>query len=152
MESVYLAVSEINIVYTPVQLKDRPIITTSADAHQVLLKGYDQSILGLQEQFVVAFLNQSNRVLGIYRASTGGITGTVADIRLILSVALKVAATSMVLSHSHPSGGLRPSRADEEITMKLKEPARIMDIKVLDHLIIEPSGEFFYSFADEGIL
>jgi len=92
-------------------------------------------------------LNRANRVLQILTVSQGGITGTVADPRLILAAALKIAACSMVLVHNHPSGSTKPSKADEDLTMKLKEAARYFDIKVLDHLII--TSETYLSFADE---
>ena len=82
--------------------------------------------------------------------SRGGITGTVADPRVILKKALQEDAVSIVLCHNHPSGSLRPSRADELLTSKIKEAASYFDIKVLDHIIV--SNEGFYSFADEGIL
>jgi DNA repair protein RadC len=147
------AVTEITVAYHNKQkAHERPTITTSSDAFKYLLDGYNQDIIGLQEQFVVAYLNVSNNVLGIYRCSTGGITGTICEIRLILGVALKIAATSVLVSHNHPSGNLKPSRADEELTQKLKEAGRVMDVKVLDHIIIEPTGTHFYSFADEGLL
>lgn len=146
-------VTEITVAYQQKsKAGDRPIISHSSDALIYLLKGYDKNTIGLQEQFVVAYLNVGNQILGIYRAATGGLTGTIADIRLILSVALKVAATSMIISHNHPSGILRPSRADEMITRKLKEAAITMDIKLLDHLIVEPTGIEYFSFADEGLI
>jgi DNA repair protein RadC len=97
------------------------------------------------------YLNQANHILGLYHASTGGITGTIADIRIILSVALKILATSFVVAHNHPSGSLTPSRVDEELTKKLKESAKTMDIKLLDHLIISPQGTY-YSFGDNSLL
>ena len=82
--------------------------------------------------------------------SSGGITGTVADPRLILAAALKVAACSIMLAHNHPSTSLKPSKADEELTSKIKYAAQFHDIKVLDHVIV--SSEGYYSFADEGVL
>ena len=98
------------------------------------------------------YLNRANKVIGIYPLSVGGITGTVADIRLILSVALKAAATSIILIHNHPSGNLTPSRADEQLTQKINEAAKYMDMKVIDHLILSPDENAYYSFADEGII
>ena len=82
--------------------------------------------------------------------SEGGITGTVADPRIILKKALEEDAVSIILCHNHPSGNLLPSRADEELTQKIKEASRYFDIKVLDHIIVSEEG--YYSFADEGIL
>jgi DNA repair protein RadC len=146
-------VTEITVAYRNKQkARERPIVSSSSDAFNCLLKGYDPDLIGLQEQFVVMYLNVSNRVLGVYRAAKGGLTGTVSDIRLILSVGLKVAATSLVISHNHPSGNLKPSRLDEELTRKLKDAAKMMDLKLLDHLIVEPTGTEYYSFADEGLL
>ncbi|HWJ30645.1 MAG TPA: JAB domain-containing protein, partial [Flavisolibacter sp.] len=98
----------------------------------------------------VLFLNRSNRVLQLFSVSSGGITGTVADPRLILAAALKVGTISLILCHNHPSGGTRPSKADEELTQKIKGGAAFMDIKVLDHLIL--TSESYFSFADEGLL
>ena len=83
--------------------------------------------------------------------SKGGITSTIADIRLILSVALKTLATSMVLAHNHPSGNLKPSLADQEITKRIKQAAAIMDISVFDHLILT-KGNTYFSFMDEGLM
>ena len=82
--------------------------------------------------------------------SKGGVTGTVADPRLILAVALKTAACSIMLCHNHPSGNLKPSRQDEELTYKIKKAGRYMDIKVIDHLVLDDDG--YYSFADEGMI
>lgn len=153
METTKQAVTEITVAYLNKQkASERPSVTTSSDVAIHILEGYNMETIGLQEQFVVMYLNRSNKILGIYRTSIGGITETVCDIRIILSVALKIAATGVILSHNHPSGNLKPSWADEELTRKLKEAAKIMDIKLLDHLILDPSGTQYYSFADEGLL
>jgi DNA repair protein RadC len=89
-------------------------------------------------------------VLGIYEVSTGGMTGTVADPKLIFAAALKGAACGIILAHNHPSNNLKPSISDEQLTTKIKEGGKLLDIKLLDHLII--SSEGYYSFADEGLL
>ena len=102
------------------------------------------------EVFAVLFLNRANKVNHFEIVSEGGITGTVADPRIILKKALEEDAISIILCHNHPSGSLKPSRADEELTYKIKEAAKYFDIKVLDHLIVSDAG--YYSFADEGIL
>jgi DNA repair protein RadC len=98
----------------------------------------------------VAFLNQSNRINHVEIVSEGGITGTIADPRIILKKALEENAVGLILCHNHPSGSLKPSRQDEEITKKIKEAAKYFDIKVLDHIIVSDVG--YFSFADEGIL
>jgi DNA repair protein RadC len=82
--------------------------------------------------------------------SQGGITGTVADPRIILRKALETRAVSIILCHNHPSGSLKPSRADQELTSKITEAARFLDIRVIDHIIVSELG--YYSFADEGLL
>jgi DNA repair protein RadC len=102
------------------------------------------------EVFAVLFLNKANKINHFEIVSRGGITGTVADPRIILKKALEEDATSIVLCHNHPSGNLRPSRADEELTYKIKEAARYFDIKIIDHIIVSEEG--YFSFADEGIL
>jgi DNA repair protein RadC len=77
--------------------------------------------ISLQERFVAMYLNRSNRVIGVYSLSVGGITGTVVDIRLLLSVALKIAATGMIMCHNHPSGNMQPSAADKTLPKRLKK-------------------------------
>jgi len=96
-------------------------------------------------------LNNANKVKGIYEVSTGGITETLVDLRIVFAVVLKSLTTSVILVHNHPSGNLKPSEADKRLTEKIKNAALLFDIKVLDHLIITPDGNYF-SFADEGIL
>ena len=103
-----------------------------------------------QELFAVIFLNQSNKVTHFEIISQGGITGTVADPRIILKKALEKNAVSLILCHNHPSRSLKPSKADQELTNKIKEAAKFFDIKILDHLIVSDEG--YYSFADEGLI
>jgi len=102
------------------------------------------------EVFAVIFLNRSNKVNHFEVVSEGGITGTVADPRIILKKALSYDAVSLVLCHNHPSGSVKPSRQDEDLTHKIKEAAKFFDILILDHIIVSEEG--YYSFADEGIL
>jgi DNA repair protein RadC len=102
------------------------------------------------EVFVVLFLNQSNKVNHYEIISEGGITGTVADPRIILKKALEHDAVNIILCHNHPSGSIKPSAADEMLTQKIKEAAKYFDIKVIDHIIVSDEG--FFSFSDEGIL
>ncbi|MEP6628110.1 MAG: JAB domain-containing protein [Ginsengibacter sp.] len=146
-------VAEIDIVYRKkltCKISERPRISSSTDAYEILMHYWDDGKIELIEQFKVLFLNQANRVLQILSLSQGGLTGTVADPRLILGAALRVAACSIVLCHNHPSGNLQPSRADETLSQKIKNAAAFHDIKVLDHLIIAAEG--YYSFADQGLL
>lgn len=143
--------AEVELIYkTKVKASERPKITSSKDIYEVLKQIWDENKMEMQEQFKVIFLNRGNRIIGVYDASTGGLTGTVADPRLILAAAIKSLAVSIVLFHNHPSGNLKPSRADEELTQKIKVAASYHDISVIDHIIISCEG--YYSFADEGLL
>jgi DNA repair protein RadC len=102
------------------------------------------------EEFWVLLLNRNNLVIDKLMVSRGGLSGTVIDVRIILKMALDKLACSIILCHNHPSGNLVPSEADKEITRKIKEAGKHMDIPVLDHLIIG-NGSYF-SFADEGLI
>ena len=102
------------------------------------------------EVFAVIFLNRANKIKHFEIVSKGGIAGTVADPRIILKKAILEEASSIILSHNHPSGNVKPSKADEEITQKIKQAAALIDIKVLDHIIVSDEG--YFSFADEGLL
>ena len=114
------------------------------------MKYWSLDIIEYQEEVKVILLNRANVVLGIYELSKGGISGTVVDVRIILGVALKCNASSIVLVHNHPSGNLKPSEPDKDITSKVKEACRILEVPLLDHLIISRYG--YFSFADSGIL
>ncbi|SMG38461.1 RadC family protein [Arenibacter troitsensis] len=102
------------------------------------------------EEFWIVFLNNSNAVLQAGQLSKGGITGTLVDVRLVLKQALELGAVGLILAHNHPSGTLKPSEADRQITKKLKVASEALDIKVLDHVII--TQKEYFSFADENIL
>jgi DNA repair protein RadC len=102
------------------------------------------------EIFAVLFLNRANQINHLEIVSQGGITGTIADPRIILKKALEHNAISIIICHNHPSGSLKPSRADQEITQKLKKAALFFDISLLDHFIVSEQG--YFSFADEGLL
>jgi len=126
---------------------EKTVIRTSADIAQYMrtrIKDFRYEV------FAVLFLNKANKINHFEIISRGGLTGTVADPRIILRIALEQEATSLVLCHNHPSGNLRPSRADEELTQKIKMAARYLDILVMDHLIVSEEG--YFSFADGGLL
>ncbi|MFN6334963.1 MAG: RadC family protein [Sphingobacteriales bacterium] len=143
--------SEIRLYYKP-KKETRPKISCSEDAYKQALKFFDKNTIALQEQFIVLYLNRANMVLGAHQVSTGGITGTVADIRIILGVALKAGACGIILSHNHPSGNLNASAADKELTSRIKQAAQVMDINLMDHIIISPYEGSYFSFADEGLI
>lgn len=144
-------VSEIELIYkTKVRSSERPQIKSSRDAYQLVLSAWDCNKIEFFEQFKVLLMNNAHKALGIYEISSGGIAGTVVDLRLIFSAALKANATSLMIIHNHPSGNLVASEADKQITRKVKEAGRLLDIILLDSLII--TTESYYSFADEGAL
>lgn len=144
-------VAEVELVYkTTVKPSQRPKINSVKDCYELLKELWNENTIEMQEEFKVMLLNRGNKVIGVYEASAGGLTGTVADPRLILAAAIKSLAVSIILSHNHPSGNLKPSRADEELTQKIKVAASYHDIRVIDHIIITSEG--YYSFANEGLL
>ena len=122
-------------------------ITSSSTVFELM-----QPVIGEldHEEFWIIYVNNSNKVIQKSQLSKGGITGTLVDVRLVLKTALEVGATGLILAHNHPSGTLKPSEADKQITQKLKQAAQSLDIKVLDHLIITEKA--YFSFADETIL
>lgn len=142
-------ISEIKVSYNTRKIPKEKI-TSSQKAYEILLNSWSKGTLELHEEFKVILLNNANEVLGIYQLSKGGITGTVVDVRLILSVALKCNAVGIILAHNHPSGVLKPSESDKTITKKIKNASEFMDIKLLDHLIITKNG--YFSFSDEGVI
>jgi DNA repair protein RadC len=126
---------------------DKAVLTSSSEIARFL----QNRLRDLRhEVFAVVFLNRANKVNHFEIVSEGGITGTVADPRIILKKALEEDAVSIILCHNHPSGSLKPSRPDEELTAKIKAAAKYFDIAVLDHVIVSDAG--YYSFADEGLL
>ena len=122
-------------------------ITVSNDAFEYFLP-----VLGdlNHEEFWVLLLDRGNKIQDSFRISQGGISGTVIDVRVILKPALEKQSSNIILCHNHPSGTLQPSQADRQITTKIKDAAKLMDISVLDHIIIGQNK--YFSFADEGIL
>jgi len=126
---------------------DRMKVTSSNSVFELM-----QPIIGdlPHEEFWIIYLNNSNKVIQKKQLSKGGITGTLVDVRLVLKKAIDVGATGLILSHNHPSGTLKPSEADKQITQKLKKAGTSLDIKVLDHLIITEKS--YFSFADENLL
>ena len=145
-------VSEIEIKYKErVLSQDWSKVGSSNDASLLLYHNWNMDTIALYETFKVLLLNNSNKVKGCYQLSQGGLTATVVDLRLLFSVVLKSLAVAIILCHNHPSGCLKPSDADIQLTKRILEAAKFLDIKVLDHLILVPDGSF-YSFADNGLI
>ena len=144
-------VTEIQLTYkNKISNSERPKINCSEDAYKILKENWNQETLELREEFKILLLNRANKVLGMVSISTGGVSGTVADPKLIFSAALKANASGIILSHNHPSGNLKPSEADISLTTKLKHGGTLLEISVLDHVIITENG--YFSFADEGMM
>lgn len=129
------------------EASEKPQIRSSQDIFNILCPRIGDLN---HEEFWVLATNRNNRLLGSRMISSGGITGTIADVRMILRYCLEMNATGMVLSHNHPSGNLKPSEQDIKLTYNIKQAANVMDIEVLDHLIVTETA--YFSFADEGKL
>lgn len=125
-------------------LKTKIASSSTADK---LLRPFYEDIMDHKEAFKVLLLSRSNQVLGVHHVSEGGITGTVVDTKIIAQAAILSNASSVILSHNHPSGNLQPSGQDKQVTNKLKNALQLLDITVLDHIILTDEG--YYSFADE---
>ena len=130
------------------RIGSRPKITCSKDAYEIFAPGWEE--INYRERFKVMFLNRSNRVIGIREISSGGIAGTVVDVRMIMQAALGVNAVSMIVSHNHPSLSYDFSDQDIKLTKKIMKAGKIMDITLLDHVLITEEG--YVSMADEGML
>jgi DNA repair protein RadC len=129
-------------------LNSRPIKSsmTSAETFRTIW----EDDLDMIERFYVLYLDNANKVQSVSMISMGGITGTVVDLRMVFATALKCLATSIIIAHNHPSGSLRPSAADLNLTKKIEEAGKVLDIALLDHIILTEAS--YYSFRDEGDL
>ena len=146
-----------NIQIREVQVSYQPLrgilfqVRSSQSAYDYISRVYDEATIGLYEEFMVLLLNRANRVLGCLKLSRGGLTGTVVDLRILYGTALKAMASGIIIAHNHPSGNLKPSDADRELTSQIKQAGKLLDITLLDHLILGTEGDYA-SFADEGWL
>lgn len=129
------------------ELEEKPRITGSRDVYTLLIP-HLQDIP--HEEFWILLLNRANRVIKKHQISQGGVAGTVADPKIIFKVAVEELASGIILAHNHPSGNLTASQADIDLTRKLREAGKLLEIQVLDHVIV--AGQKYFSFADEGML
>ena len=144
-------VSEIEIQYrNKVKSTDRLKISGSKDAEEIFRPIF-QDLIEHREAMYCLYLNRANKVLGYFLVGLGGVSGVVADPKLIFQTALKANASGIILAHNHPSGNATPSQADIDLTKKVKEGARLLEMSLLDHVILLPDNGYF-SFADEGFL
>jgi len=150
MNNTLEGVSEIEISYRP-SIGNKPIVTCSSDAYLIIKEYFPDEMISMQETCVVLFLNNANRVLGVLRLSKGGMTSAIVDIRILLATALKILSTGIILSHNHPSGKLYPSEQDKRLTNQIADAAKLLDIKLLDHLILAPDNQYL-SMSEKGHL
>lgn len=147
----WLHLEEVQLTYkNKVVASQRPKVNGAEDALSLFRSIWDAEQIELVESFKMLLLNNGNRVLGVYHASQGGAVGTIVDIRILLTVALKANAGKLLVAHNHPSGNLTPSHSDIKLTEKLKEGAKLLEIQLLDHLIL--TSESYYSFANDGLI
>lgn len=128
---------------------NNPKISTSEDAYNVLIRNWNENKIDFLEEAKVILLSRSNRVLGISNISSGGVSCTVVDPRMVLVTALKANASAIVLAHNHPSGSLQPSNTDRIMTERLINASEILGISMFDHLIVANEG--YYSFTDDTV-
>jgi DNA repair protein RadC len=144
-------IAEVQLIYkTNIKPSDRPKITSSKDSYELIKQIWNSDTIELREEMKVLLLNRWHRVLGVYTISTGGVSGTVADPKLIFTAALKSNSSAIILCHNHPSGNTQPSESDIKLTRKCKEIGNLLEVKLLDHIII--TADAYYSFSDEGML
>ncbi len=145
-------VNEIKITYKGgILAKDWQKLNSSFDTAHFIYENWDKDTIEVHETFKVLLLNNANKVKGIVELSRGGITGTLVDLRLLLAVIIKSLSVAIILTHNHPSGTLKPSSSDKQLTNKINKATALFDVKVLDHIIITPNGNYF-SFADDGLI
>lgn len=144
-------VGELSLAYhSKVKASDRPQIIRSSDAYDIFLKTWDDGKIELQEEFKVLLLNRKNACLGISTISSGGKDACFVDLKLLFAIALLGNASSMIVSHNHPSGHLQPSAADIAITKRIIDVGHKLDLILIDHLIVAKDG--YLSLADEGLV
>ena len=142
--------AEITINYKPIQkLSKQPAITSSTDAFKIFSDHWGDD-LHYKEHCKVLLLSRANKVLGLATISTGGTSGTVVDPKNVFQTALMANACSIILAHNHPSGNLKPSTADLQLTKKMSEAGKFLDLNLLVHLIL--AEDCYYSFGDEGLM
>lgn len=142
-------VSEISVSYS--HTYKRKIKVTGADtAHKTLRKMWDTNLLNIQEQFCVLFLNNSNEVVGFRCLSSGTLTASLVDFKILFGLACKSLSSAIIIAHNHPSGKLQPSQGDINVTKKIKEAGKMLDIKLLDHIILTQND--YFSLNDNNLI
>lgn len=151
MENNLLQVAEVEVSYRPkFKASERPKVSSSLEVYNLFINQWNRDKIELLEEFKIMLLNRNNRVLGIANISSGGVSGTFVDPKIVFSIALQGNASSIVLAHNHPSGNLKTSEADIRLTRNLVQAGLLLEIPIFDHLIITNYG--YYSFADDGLM
>lgn len=144
-------VTEVELIYRgKTRASDRPRVTSSREAYEILKGTWDQNRIELLEQFKILLLDRRHACIALSEIATGGVAGCVADPKIIFATALKARASGIILAHNHPSGNLMPSTADMDLTKRLVRAGKFLETQVLDHLVL--TKEDYYSFADEGVM
>jgi DNA repair protein RadC len=125
-------------------------ITSSRDSYDFFRKLFNEDTLSVNESFIAVFLNISNNTIAWTKISSGGVSSTVVDHKMILKIAIGTLSSAIIIAHNHPSGNIKPSESDKLITNKIKSVCKNIDINLLDHLILSEEG--YYSFADSNLL
>ena len=142
-------VGEVELSYkTYSQTKQK--IRTATDVYNALRPTYRAGTINYKEYFKILFMNSNNEMLGYTQISEGGISDTIVDIRNVMQAALLTNSVAIILAHNHPSGNLKPSKCDEELTKRIKEAAKLFNITVTDHVILTDTN--YFSFLEEGLL
>ena len=145
------SVTEIELIYrNRKKPNERPRITASKYAYDLFQQTWDQNKIELVEQFKIMLLDRNNACIGISNIATGGMTACIVDPKVVFGTALKARAIGIILAHNHPSGNLKPSKTDELLTENLVLAGKLLELRVLDHLIVSCDG--YYSWADEGLM
>ena len=143
-------ISEIEVSYSMGKSFGNLVITSSEDAYAILRECYNKKTIELREEFRILLLNRANKVIGVNLLSTGTTTGTVVDIKLLAAIAIKTNSSGVIVCHNHPSGNLKPSHVDRQVTERIIKALQLFEIKLIDHVIISLEG--YYSFADDGLI
>lgn len=147
-----LKVAEVELTYkSKIKPSERLKVNNSDQVNEILQAAFDQDKIEHVEMFYLLLLSRDNKVLGVKKISEGGTTATVCDPKVIFQTALKANASGIILAHNHPSGNMTASNEDRIITKRLCEGAKILDIKILDHIILSPENTYL-SFSDEGLM
>ena len=139
---------KIKVSFDKVKKSELFHVCDSKTMYQAAKEVFNADTINWTEEMILFCLNRKNDIVGFYKVSSGGFSGTVTDPRVILTIALNCCASNLILCHNHPSGNLKPSDSDIKVTEQIKAAAKLLDINILDHLIISDEG--YHSMSDQG--